>query len=124
MVEAVKHHRFPSMPEVGNRRSMVHVEDVVRAAILAATHPHAIGQIFIISDGQAYSTRQMCNERLRRALGMSVPSWSVPVEVLRGLARVGDVIGKVRRRRFLFDSDALDKLIGSAWSALKRLKRS
>jgi hypothetical protein len=31
------------------------------------------------------------------------------------LARTGDVIGKMRGRRFIFDSDALNKISGSAW---------
>ena len=50
MIEAVRRNRFPPLPEMGNRRSMVHVQDVVQAAVLAGTHPAAVGQ--------AYSTRE------------------------------------------------------------------
>lgn len=35
MVEAIAKGRFPPLPELGNRRSMVHVEDVVQALLLA-----------------------------------------------------------------------------------------
>ena len=36
MLQAVSRHRFPPVPEVGNRRSMVHVSDVIRAAVLCS----------------------------------------------------------------------------------------
>jgi len=39
------------------------------------------------------------------------------------LAKVGDGIGEVRGRRFLFDSDALDKLISSACYSSKKIQR-
>jgi nucleoside-diphosphate-sugar epimerase len=43
--------------------------------------------------------------------------------MLRSAARAGDVIGKVRRRRFLFDSDVLAKLTGSAWYDTRKAER-
>jgi len=114
MLQAVSRHRFPPVPEVGNRRSMVHVGDVVRAAVLAAEHPAAVGEVFIVSDGQTYSTRQMY-DLMCRALGRTPPNWSIPLWALRGLGRLGDHIGRLRGRRFVFDSDALEKLVGNAW---------
>lgn len=42
---------------------------------------------------------------------------------LRLLGRVGDLIGKLRGRRFVFDSDALAKLTGSAWYTSAKLQR-
>ena len=39
------------------------------------------------------------------------------------LGRVGDVIGRIRGRQFLFDSDALEKLIGSAWFSSEKISR-
>jgi nucleoside-diphosphate-sugar epimerase len=113
MIEAVARGRFPPLPEVGNRRSMVHVEDMVQAACLAAEKPEAIGQVFIVTDGTPYSTRQMY-AWICEAVGKSVPQWNLPLPVLAMLARTGDMIGWLRGRRFVFDSDALDKLIGSA----------
>ena len=122
MIEAVAKGRFPPLPEAGNRRSMVHVDDVVHAAILAAEKTEAIGQTYIVTDGTPYSTRQIY-EWICEALGKPVPGWSIPMPVLRMLARVGDGIGGVRGRRFMFDSDALDKLIGSACYSSAKLER-
>jgi UDP-glucose 4-epimerase len=121
MIKAVQHNRFPPLPELGNKRSMVHVQDVVQAAVLAGTHPKATGQVFIVSDGQTYSTRQLY-ELICRASNRKVPGWTMPIRVLRGLAVVGDLIGKARGRRFVFDSDALKKLTGSAWFSPEKIQ--
>ncbi len=113
MISAVNHGFFPPFPKIHNRRSMVHVDDLVESAILAATHPEARGETFIITDGNAYSTRQIY-EWINMALGKNVPAWSVPLVVLKALGMIGDIIGTVRGERFIFDSDALEKLAGSA----------
>ena len=122
MIEAVAKGRFPPLPEVGNKRSMVHVEDVVQAALLAAEKPAAVGQTYIVTDGQACSTRQMY-EWICEALDKPEPAWTMPIGLLKVLAKVGDGIGGVRGRRFLFDSDALDKLINSACFSSEKIQR-
>ncbi|MGH8758734.1 MAG: hypothetical protein ACREVW_04370, partial [Burkholderiales bacterium] len=60
---------------------------------------------------------------IRRALGRRLPRWHIPMSVLAALGRAGDMIGHVSRRRFLFDSDALVKLVGSAWYSSERIAR-
>lgn len=121
MLDAVRQGRFPPLPDVGNRRSMVHVEDVVSAALLAAMHPKAPGIPFIVSDGVGYSTRQIY-ELMCAALKKPVPSWHLPIWMLSLLGFMGDGIGRLRGRRCGFDSDALEKLIGSAWYSSKLIQ--
>ena len=113
MIHAIARGRFPPLPELGNQRSMVHVDDVVRAAILVAERPESAGGTYILTDGRAYSTRQMY-EWICEALGKSIPSWYVPTFALRLLALMGDGIGALSGKRFVFDSDAMEKLVGSA----------
>ncbi|MEE8268970.1 MAG: NAD-dependent epimerase/dehydratase family protein [Nitrospinaceae bacterium] len=122
MIEAVKKGHFPPIPEFGNWRSMVHVEDVVQAALLAAERPEATGQTYIVTDGQPYSTRELY-EWICQALGKPIPGWRIPEVVFRGLAKVGDIIGGVRGRRFMFDSDTLEKLAGSAWYSSQKIEK-
>jgi len=122
MIAAISKGLFPPLPETGNRRSMVHVDDVVASAILAAESPAAVGQTYIVTDGRAYSTRQMY-EWICEVLGKGVPAGHIPMPVLKGLARIGDGIGRIRGRRFMFDSDALEKLTGSAWYSSVKLER-
>ncbi len=122
MIQAVARGRFPPLPDTGNRRSMVDVRDVVQAALLAATNPLAAGKIYIVTDDQAYSTRQIykwiCQE-LKRPL----PRWTIPLFLLRFAARAGDMVGYLSGRRFAIDTDALDKLTGSACYRSDKIRR-
>ena len=68
---------FPPLPEVGNRRSMIHVDDLVRALLLVAENERAHGEIFIATDGVPHSSREIY-EAICHATGKAVPSWSVP----------------------------------------------
>lgn len=122
MMDAVSRGRFPPVPETGNRRSMVHVEDAVRAAMLAAEVPQANGRQYIVTDGDTYSTRTIYT-LMCEALGKPARAWAVPASVLRGMAAAGDVIGRIRGRRFVFDSDAYRKLLGSACYDSSRIER-
>ena len=121
MIDAVAKGLFPPIPEFSNKRSMVHVDDVVQAALLASEKPEAVGQTYIVTDGQAYSTREIY-ECLCEALGKSIPGWHIPAIVFRGLARTGDIIGNLRGRRFFFDTDALYKISGSSWYSSHKIE--
>ncbi len=122
MIESIHKGQFPPPPETGNKRSMVHVDDVVQAAILAAERDTAIGQTYIVTDGQGCSTRQIY-EWICEALGKKVPDWEIPMPVFKGLAKIGDGIGRLRGCRFAFDSGALEKLTGSAWYNPDQIER-
>lgn len=120
MIRMIDRGWFPPLPDLKNRRSMVHVTDVVNAAMLAAFNPAANGQCYIVTDGWPYSSREMY-EMICRALGRQIPNWSVPFSVLKSLARVGDVLGRMRGRRFFFDSNSLEKLTGSAIYSIAKI---
>jgi nucleoside-diphosphate-sugar epimerase len=113
MVDAVRRRRFPPFPETGNRRSMLHVEDAASALHLAATHPSASGQTFIVTDGAQYSTRQIY-EAILDALGRARPRFTPPLAAYVAAAKLGDVLGRVAGRRMPLDTQALAKLSGSA----------
>jgi len=121
MIGAVRKGFFPPLPEVHNKRSMIHVNDVVEAAILAATMQEAAGQTYIVTDGQIYSTRQIYRW-ICETIGKPEPRVTTPLTLMRLLAITGDMIGKARGKRFLFDSDALEKLIGSAWYSTEKIQ--
>ncbi len=121
MIRAVESGTFPPLPDTGNKRSMVHVDDVVKAAILAADHADSSGKTYIVTDGNDYSIRQIY-EWICEALNKPVPCWSLPMVALKLMGRVGDVIGVLRGQRFVFDSDALEKLTGDANYSSKRIQ--
>jgi len=122
MIAAIVHQRFPPLPEVGNRRSMVHVDDVVQALLLVADKPEANGQIYLVTDGNTYSSRDIYLA-ICRALGKKPARWVVPAIVLRAMARVGDLFRRLFGFRLPFDSDVLNKLLGSAWYSDVKIRR-
>ena len=113
MIEAIDRGAFPPVPAVGNRRSMVHVDDAVEAAVLAARAGPGAGSVFVVTDGSFYSTREMY-EWICEALGKKVPGWKTPAIALKALAKTGDLIGKATGTRWKFDTQAYEKLFGSA----------
>ncbi len=114
MLRAVASGRFPTPPRIANRRTLIHVDDVVRAAIAAAERPEASGKTLVLGDGVPYSTFDIY-AAMRRALGRGVPRAALPIPAWQALARAGDLAGWVLRRRAPFDSIAYQKLFGSAW---------
>ena len=114
MFRAVQSGRLLPPPETGNRRSMVHVSDVAVAAVLAAERPSAAGRVYLLGDGEPYSTRRVY-EAMCHAWGRPVSRWQVPPSLLKVAARAGDVLGGHGRWNVPFDSDVLDRLVGSAW---------
>jgi UDP-glucose 4-epimerase len=122
MAAAIERGLFPPLPKMGNRRSMVWVGDAVQALLLAADKPEAKNQIYLVTDGKEYSTdRVYCD--IRAALGKPPARWTVPKPVLGALARVGDAIGRVRHRPWVFDSVAYQKLAGSACYRSDKIQR-
>lgn len=114
MVEAVQRNRFPPLPETGNRRSMVHVDDVVDAALLAAENMRANREALIITGDDPLSTRQLY-DGIRAALELPPQDVAIPLWMLKVAAACGSLAGVLLRRRMPLDRDTLSKLIGSAW---------
>ena len=113
MIVAIERGRFPPPPPVGNRRSMLHVENAIDALVLAGRHRAAAGQVYFVTDARPYSTREIY-DAVRAALGRGPASWSIPEWAFRLLAVGGDLARQATGRRVGFDSEALQKLLGSA----------
>jgi UDP-glucose 4-epimerase len=77
MLSGIKKGWFPPLPETGNKRSMIHVDDLVRAILLVADDDRANGEIFIATDGMPHSSREIYNA-MCSVSGKSIPKWSVP----------------------------------------------
>lgn len=122
MARLVKRGVFPPLPETGNHRSMVHVDDVVAVMRLVAADARANGRTYIIASPEAPSGRGLYNA-LRGALGMSQLDWAVPESLLHAAAAGGEVIEALTKRRMLFDREILDRLLGSAWYSPSRIER-
>jgi nucleoside-diphosphate-sugar epimerase len=111
MIRTIRKGLFPAIAFPPNARSMIHVDDVIRACLLAAEHPAACGQMYILTDGLEYSTNDIV-EWIFEALGKR-PGVRLPFGLLQAAASLGDLAGRLGLPSPL-TSDALDKLAGSA----------
>jgi nucleoside-diphosphate-sugar epimerase len=121
MLDAVALGRFPPLPDVQNRRSMVALSDLIEAAWLAMRMGAANGRIYIVSDGIDYSTRTLY-VTICSALGQRAPSWGFPLWLLVLGARVGDLLEWAIRRPMPFSTAALERVCGSACYRSERLR--
>jgi UDP-glucose 4-epimerase len=110
MLSSIKRGLLPPLPETGNKKSMIHVDDLVEAILLVAHSDNADGEIFIATDGKKYSSREIY-EGICTVIGKPIPKWSLP--------------------RFVFDLVSLaspkikykvDKLLGDECYSSKKLE--
>lgn len=92
---------FPiPLPKTNNLRSFVGVENLSEFLTYCVSHPRAVNQTFLISDGEDVSTRELVS-KLAAGLGHQARFLPVPECALRAIARL---VGK---------QSALDRLTGS-----------
>lgn len=113
LLRAIDRGRFPPVPETHNVRSMVSVQDLVVAVLAATVRIEAAGQVCIVDDGEAYSTRRIYTA-MANALGKPIPSWSLPAGALRALGHIGDLGEAVLRRSLPFNGTLATRLLDSA----------
>jgi UDP-glucose 4-epimerase len=110
MLSAIQKGWFPPLPIINNSRSMVHVDDVVRALTFLAKDDRASGEIFIVTDGIDYSTRDMY-EIMCNISNVKIPRWSVPSIFFKILARINSNL-KIK----------VEKLLGTEKYSSEKLK--
>jgi nucleoside-diphosphate-sugar epimerase len=122
LIEAVRRGWLPPLPETGNRRSLVHVDDVVQALLLAAALPMAAGQTYFVTDGQSYSGRELYR-LIRRMLDLPEPRWTLPAPVFYGVAGLADGLLWLAGRRNHPVRIALNQVLGGAGYDSSRIQR-
>lgn len=91
-------------------KSLIYVEDVVTAALMAVRSAAAQGQVFVLSDPQAYPLRQVV-ETLARHLGVRSPRVRLPLWLARSGGAVLDALGRRLRFRPPFTKSNVEKLM-------------
>ncbi len=119
MLSGISKGWFPPLPETHNRRSMVYINDLVDVIQLAANNDEANGEIFIVTDGKSYSSREIYTE-ICFAVGRTIPMWYVPMFIFIVIAKFGDILG--RFTDFPFDSYRLNKLLGDDYYCSDKIR--
>ncbi|MDP1592717.1 MAG: SDR family oxidoreductase [Gallionella sp.] len=95
---------------VNNRRSLVYVGNLVDALILCATHPAAVGQTYLVSDGEDVSTSELLRQ-LGASMGHPARLFACPAVLLR---LAGRLTGK---------AEQIERLLGSLQVDSSKIRR-
>ena len=122
MMQGINKGWFPPLPETGNQRSMIHVDDVVQALLLLVNSQQANREIFIATDGKTYSS---CNiyETMCRVLGKSVPNWNMPKSLFSAIALLSTNLSYKMDKLLGDECYSSEKLQSLGFKAQKELKQ-
>lgn len=121
LVKALSRGGFLPVGDGRNRRTLVYEQDAVRAALLAAQHPAAPGQIYNVSDGEIHSLREIIGA-ICAAIGRRPPRWFVPSSPVRLLAKAADGLSGLARRSLNLTA-TVEKFIEDIAVRAERIKR-
>lgn len=110
MRSGIKQGWFPPLPETGNKRSMIHVDDLVRAIILIANNNQTNGEIYNATDGAPHSSREIYIS-ICKSLSKSIPRWSMPIFIFK--------FASLFSKKFKFK---FNKLLGNECYSSKKLQ--
>jgi len=110
LVKALKRGLFWPVGNGRNRRTMIYIDDLARAAILAAEHPQAGGQIYNVTDGKIHTLDEVLRA-ISRAAGRTPPKFHLPRRPVQGLADIGDRIAKTMHLPMPSLRQLVDKLL-------------
>lgn len=95
MMSLIAKKRLPPLPQLNNAISLVGIDDLVSAAILALSNSQASGNLYTVSDGREYRISDI-EQRIYECLGRRKPRWRSPL-VLIYLASLFAELGNVSR---------------------------
>jgi UDP-glucose 4-epimerase len=122
LVRAIRRGRFAIVGDGTNLKTMVGLENVVDAALLAATHPRAPGRTFIVCDARDYSQIEIATT-IAELLGRSAKFPKVPRAPMLLLGRIADVVSTAIRVQLPLTSDRIRKLSMSTQHRGDRIRR-
>lgn len=126
MLSGIERGWFPPLPKTGNKRSMIHVDDLVRAIILVSEAKKTNGEIFIATDGSPYSSYEIYNT-MRKILGKPASKWSVP-KIFFDIAGILNPRIKLKVEKIMGDecysSEKLEKLGFKAKKTLREMNET
>lgn len=85
MLKGMNEGWFPRFPEMNNKRSMIHVDDLVRAILFIENNAASYGEIYIATDGEKYSIQDI-QKILLMTLKKRKRNWTIPLTSIKLLS--------------------------------------
>jgi len=94
--------------------SLVYIDDLIDAIMLAAEREEAVGETFFISDGAVYSNEEVINE-IADALGVRLTKLRIPRKVLPVIGSLANGISRITKKTTMINRDKIKELMYSDW---------
>jgi dihydroflavonol-4-reductase len=91
LFRAIDRGHFVMLGSGTNRRQCMHVSDLIRALLLAAQHPNAVGETFVVAGRQTMTSNEMV-QTIAAAVHRRPPRWHVPLWPFAAMARVLETV--------------------------------
>lgn len=108
LVNALAKGRFVPIGDGKNRRTLIYDRDAARAAVLAANHPDAGGELYNVSDGEYHQVNQI-NRAICAALERKPPRIRIPAGAVRITAGILEGLAEFVGRKSPFTRAMVDK---------------
>ena len=122
MADAMRAGWFPPLPETENKRSLVHVDDVVSAIRQVAQRDEANGRTYIVADQRPYSGREIQDE-IRAVFHKPIARRRMPALLLRAGGALGDRWERWMQRSAPLSSKTVSRLLDSECYSSGRIER-
>jgi nucleoside-diphosphate-sugar epimerase len=122
LIEAIARGRFLIIGKGANVKSMVAVENVVDAALLAASDERARNQVYIVCDERDYAQAEIA-ETVAAVLGKRRGFFHLPLGLARWLGRSADLIGSLTGASLPISEDRVRKLASSTRCSAAKIRR-
>ncbi|MFL2849744.1 MAG: NAD-dependent epimerase/dehydratase family protein [Pseudohongiellaceae bacterium] len=77
MISLIGKGQLPPLPKVETQISLVGIDDLIQAVVLAINKSEAVGRTYYVTDGIRYSIAEI-EEAIYRAWGRKIPAWKMP----------------------------------------------
>lgn len=123
MGQAIKRGWFPPLPNTNNRRSLVHVSDVISAIHAVASNPNTYGKTYIVANAKSYSGYEIY-KLVREALGLPASSFTIPASALRAGGVLGDIAQRVFKVKSPVTTELISRLLDSECYCPKSIEQT
>ena len=94
MISMIERGRLPPLPEVNNQISLISVDDLAAALLLAMEADESGQKSYTVTDGESYSVAAM-ERAIYAALGKPFPRWRTPHMVLYGASQIACFVSSI-----------------------------
>ena len=108
MISMIHRGRLPRLPALSSKISLLGVEDLASAIVLAANSDQT-SRIYTVTDGQDYPISAI-EEAIYGCLGRRLPRWRTPAVILYATAVLAGVVARLRGRDTGISSRAYSNL--------------